>query len=932
MTDKKSTRHNSLTFINSHLWLILTYLLLALILTWPTVTHITTHLPGDGADDPAIAWNLWWIKHALLAESQNPFHTDFMFYPLGINLAFYTLTLLNGVTALPLTLNVGVVAASNLHMLFTFVIGGYGTFLLTRYILSLLQVEVDSKPVALWISAAGAGIFYAFASNKLFYIALGQFNIGSSHWIPFATLYLLRSHHQPHRWQNPLLAALFVTLQAWAEMTYASFLLILIGLYWLYWLLLYLIQSVSHRFQQQTAQSPHLPISPSPHLQTLRHRSGQLAQSPHLHLRAALILLATFALGLSPILAQMVPDMLAEGDFLVEGGGFAGAFSADLLGFLIPTLHHPLLGDLITQTGIGNFSVGQHIYIGFVLLGLTALNLRLIYRQPMLRFWLVAASVFALLCLGPVITTNGSSTGLPGPFVILQQLPFFKGNRYPSRYSVMLLLSLSVLAGYGLWHLSHRVNQRRYLILTGLIALLFLFEHLSLPLPQSDMRVPEPYALITDAPDEAVLLEIPLAWRNGFSVIGAQTTQFMFGQFYQTKHQKRLLQGNTSRNPALKFHYFVRAPIINSLLALETGKPLPPERWAADRAIAAEVLNFFNIRYIVVRPYSYTWLNTVEEKNITASEQAAIPYIEDVLPVEKIHDGAGMKIYRVTETDTLAAKVHAGLQIDTASPLAPLIFGEGWGLVSPDRPVTAQRQRVRLLLPLSEAAHHITLRLRLPEAYQAAPQTVRIDLNGWQSSPRTISRAWQEITFDIPAGTAHAGLNDVWLHFSDITTLPPPQPGTPIHDVTTFSAGLDVGNVGHIFINGYDVSPNGTGYNVVRLEPDGTFHAANFNTNADPTASARLADFINATPDSLIAAAVADEASANLGEEAVSALRAIGGTTDLRGCFRCSHAFIRTGDGAMDEAGDALRPVAVTTGLGVSEPGIAAMVDWVRIE
>ena len=34
------------------LLLLALYLLLTLILTWPTITHLTTHLPGDGGDDP----------------------------------------------------------------------------------------------------------------------------------------------------------------------------------------------------------------------------------------------------------------------------------------------------------------------------------------------------------------------------------------------------------------------------------------------------------------------------------------------------------------------------------------------------------------------------------------------------------------------------------------------------------------------------------------------------------------------------------------------------------------------------------------------------------------------------------------------------------------------------------------------------------------
>ena len=122
------------------------YLLLALALTWPTAAQLTTHVPGDGIDDPAIVWNLWWVKYSLLNAPQNPLTTQFMFYPLGINLAFYTLTTLNGLTVIPLLLNLGVVTASNLRMLFSFTLGGIALFcLLMPYFAP--PVQPNSKPI-----------------------------------------------------------------------------------------------------------------------------------------------------------------------------------------------------------------------------------------------------------------------------------------------------------------------------------------------------------------------------------------------------------------------------------------------------------------------------------------------------------------------------------------------------------------------------------------------------------------------------------------------------------------------------------------------------------------------------------------------------------------------------------------------------------------
>ena len=100
------------------------------------------------------------------------------------------------------------------------------------------------------------------------------------------------------------------------------------------------------------------------------------------------------------------------------------------------------------------------------------------------------------------------------------------------------------------------------------------------------------------------------------------------------------------------------------------------------------MLQFFNIKYIVVRPD-----NTGSP---IVTPQAAMPYIESVFPVDKIHAGAGIAIYRVTVPPPAAS-----LQINTADPPAPLYFGEGWGLLTPGQPITAQRKTVRLLLPLT---------------------------------------------------------------------------------------------------------------------------------------------------------------------------------------------------------------------------------------
>ncbi len=920
-----------------HLAVLLAYLGLAILLTWPTVAHLSTHLPGDGGDDPAIAWNLWWLKYSLLNHPQNPLSSDFMFYPLGINLAFYTLTTLNALTALPLLLNFGVVTASNLHLWFSFTLGGYGVFLLVRY-LGQGDREWRSRGVGEWrgqrplspplprsstplLPCIFAGLIYAFASSKLFYVSLGQFNIASAHWIPFAVLFFIKAMRQPRNWRWPALSALFLTLQAWTEMTYASFLLIFMAI----WAILdfgFTIYDLRFARKQRIADS------------------GQPANSHSLFTihYSLFIIIILFLLGISPLLATMLPDMLKEGDFLVVGGGFADAFSADLFGFFIPTMRHPLLGGLVAKTGISNYDKGQHIYLGYTLLALAGLGLWANRRRRMAWVWAAAAFLFAWLSLGPEIIFNGHNTHIPGPFVILQHLPFFKCNRYPSRYSVMLLLSLAPLAALGVEWVGEwgsggvgetgrhgdkgtggqgdKETERRSVssfILPPssfllLLSILFLFEHLSVPLPQSDMTVPAEYQIIARDEGDFSVLDIPFAWRNGFRITGAYTTGFMFGQFYQTEHQKRMLQGNTSRNPEFKFQYFTEAPVLSSLRILETGHALPPEQWAADKAIAAGALRFFNIKYIVVRPESPGYLN---------DPAATIPYIESVLPVEKLRQSPALTLYRV-KLPPLPNAVSL-----LSAPLSPLYFAEGWGIPAEGQ-IIAQRKETRLLVPLNGQAQ--TLRFTAkpwPDALRASG-SLRVELNGWQSESLALSKDWRDLSLAIPAEAVNAGLNDICLHFDAPAKVVPASPP----QISVVSAGEEAGNLGHIYLNGKDVSPNQRGFNVALIGADGKLiDAAAFDTHADPTASRALAQFIAAAPnDALIAVAVKDEAGAALTEEGVTALRSTGGQVDLRGQFRAGYALIGGKAGQpVIEAFDPFQPVQITNGAGLVESKAAAV-------
>ncbi|MCB0070141.1 MAG: hypothetical protein KDE20_01730 [Caldilineaceae bacterium] len=914
--------------LRRHLLALGLYTLAALIFTWPLAAHFTTHVTGDGIDDPALAWNLWWIFARLVEQHQlDIFHVDWMFHPIDINLAFYTLTPLNGLLSVPLQGALTLVIANNLLLLSSFVLGAYGTFLLTGYLLGTAPGARPRNAAIFW-SALAAGLVYGFASSKLFYAALGQFNIVSSQWIPFCVLYLLRMTAavraqapavRPRRlYRDAALAALFLALQAYAELTYASFLII-------FALALFVWTAV-----------------------VLGRRRGPAAVMAAL---GRFVLLAgVFLLAIVPILAAMLPDMLREGDFFATGGGFADIFSADLSGYLMPTRLHPWLGGWVATQPFPN-DKGQQIYLGVAVTLLALIGLVDLFRRRAQRaeawLWLGTTLLFWWLTLGPTVRWRGVDLGIPGPFALVSQLPFFSGNRYPSRYSVMLMLCVAVLVGYGLrrlWEALSASPARPRLaagITVGFVALFFL-EHISVPIPLNDFRVPPIYARLAASKGDAVVLELPTGWRNGARVLGKSDVLIMMQQWYQTAHGQRRLGGNTSRNPAYKFQYFTNAPLIGDLIALMNSDDprlaaYLEDDWdalVARNADAADVLDFLGVEHLVL--------------HVDKAPPLLQRFVDEVLPVEAVDEWVGanwqgqpseIRLY------TVNAPAAAWAEVDLAAPRSSLYLAEGWSVAPVDERVRyAVRPQATLLLDLPATAHTLAFEMFGPAT--GADVTINgVPVGAFSAA----DDGW--MTVPVPAAVAAEPVDRVTLNFREASrpiqalAQAPAAEGWPVSttgvsldassSLLVQSAGEEVGNFAAIFLNGADVSLNQRGYNLAAVAPDGTLLGrAAFDTFAREDESAAMAAWIDQWPvGTIIAGAVADEASMHLEQTALAALAKLGVTTDLRGRFRWSHAFIGAVGapvGSALEDVQLIHPALVSVGVPVNAPDVYAGIGRVR--
>jgi hypothetical protein len=890
-----------------HLLALCLYAILAAILSWPLVRHLGTHVPGSytwAFDEYSFLWNSWWLRYSLFDLGHNPLYSTYTFYPLGVSLVLYTYNLFNALISLPLQPFLSLPAISNLTFLFATVLSGYGTFLLVAYLMPNIQNPVSNTQPASGIThqvlgvrycaAFLAGLIYAFGSCRMVYAAIGHYDMWSTAWIPLYALFLVKTIRAPQM-RNAVLAGIFLVLAMLCEMILGVFLGMLT--------LILLAFVVGQRGRAEVAGG----------LRALLKRLAVMG------LVAALLYL--------PVLVPILREMF--GGYELAGWGDAEKLSVDLLGLVTPTALNPLGGNWAetlrqTREGTARFRDVNTVFLGWTGLALAVVG-AMRYRRR-LAAWIASFVVFVLFSLGPILQINGRSTfdldglpvSVPLPFILLHYMPLVKANRVPNRFSVVLMLALAVLAGFGACWLLTRLKNSRILFTACslLLVSLLLFEHWSAPLPLTDARIPPVYEQVAAEPGDFAILQLPLGWRNSFGTQGAEDTQT---QYYQAYHHKRLLSGNISRNPAFKFDYFRQVPILDSLMTIETYGQVGPERRAADRATAAELVGFYDIRYIVVAP------GIPDRPPYVDTRDATVAYVEDVLPVEKLYDQNGWILYRVKQPPLPAT---FAVDFGSSEPTTAMALGEGWAEAEEIQGVTANwavAQRARIFLPAAGGAGYRLTATALPFDYPGAEeQRVALQVNGHRLEPITLAPGWVTYTWDVPGRFLRQGLNDVRFEFDRLDAPADVLPGNGGIGTTGVQAptAIEVNSGGatdfaYITVGTGDGARDGSvhrpGYNVAVIQPrtGKLLDRRGFDTtpSGSEAEAAALAAFIEQVPDGrIVAVALQGDGTAHLNGEAVAAFAEIGGRADPRGHSGWSHAIVGVKGAAPGSALEAAGP------------------------
>ena len=953
-----------------HLGVLALYSVLAVALTWPLVTHLATHVPGVpqwAFDESTFVWNIWYFKHALIDNLVTPLHTELIYYPLGIDLVLYTYNFYHVLAALPTALAFNLPVASNVTLLTSTALSGYGAFLLVIDQAGRRARFALASPRAVTLAAFVAGALFAFASNRAVYAALGHYDMVTTQWLPFYALMLLRTLDgglSPRaRRRAALLAGIFFALTGLAEMISALFL----GMFTLIVLLVGLVQG--RNLPDRWAQT--------------RTALGGLG----------IIGAVAFVLW-SPALVPIL-IAFANADYGLKGWGDALILSADLLGWFTATVFHPLFGGdvvaelhLVQQRAVNpdlpGFRDINTVFLGWASLAL-ALTGALAYRRK-LAVWIWTSVLFGLFTLGPLLQVNGRThfdmdgitTTVPMPFALLHFLPIIQANRAPNRNSVLLMLGLAVLAGYGvLWIMGkvenrftteaqrlrrdygegreisvnsvHPPRLRGEIFVPSLIAVaavgLILFEHLALPFPLSDARIPSVYTEIAADPEPGSIMQLPLGWRNSFGVFGPEQTLL---QYYQSVHGRPMLGGNISRAPDFKMGYFARIPYFQALTEIQFGRPVSPELLEAAAAQADELAYLYDTEYVVLTPpipdrlpYADTW-------------QAAWDFVKSTWPLEDepFYAEDGIEAYRVPQ--------DAGsdqFRLDLGAPGTFPYRGEGWDEAEADNvyeaeAIWATAQTSRLFVPLREVdpAATYSVRLRLhPFAFEGGrQQTVTLAINGVQEWDQTqpLSLGWQEIGWEVPGSVLVDGLNRlelVWGYTAAPRAVTPSSrqigaTGVALPIDADIKAFADGGFIALFDEAGeqIDASAGRRGVNVTVLDPasGAVVQQVGFDTTANAGESTALAAMLQETaPGAPVLVASYGDAWAYLDEEAVSALQGIGADVTLDGLQNQYFAIVGVAGSAPGSAVQSIDPADafVRVSLNRDRRELAAAVDWVEV-
>jgi Interleukin-like EMT inducer len=482
--------------------------------------------------------------------------------------------------------------------------------------------------------------------------------------------------------------------------------------------------------------------------------------------------------------------------------------------------------------------------------------------------FLFLLALFFVLSLGPWIRYGRTELGTGLYYYLYQYFFPLRAMRITTRFGVIVVLAIGLLAGLGMKHLAARLPGVRWRVAaTGVLAVLILAEYASFPLSYQGVNWserPPVYGVLAQDTEDVAVLEWPLGieyWDDYYT-------------FMSISHWKRLVNGASGFRPGMTRDISVALSVPHSP---ETPFPSPAARYFLQ--------GIHPLRYVVVHNERISPDDRRKWQRLTEVPWARYVgrFGHDDL-YQLIGDVEGAKIEKIFSWDYAWGRREIAFQVRSVGP--------------------AERER-----------------------------WIEVDLNGRRLGRQDVGDRWASVVMPIARPLHYSAPNVVTirLRYQQGREGPARPIGTTgvlsPADLHIASGGARQGNTVSVLVDGIEFARQKRGYNVVAIAPqDGrVLWTDHFDTHASVDEAQRLAEVVGQLPQgTIVVAAVQDEASAALTDEAVAALQSLGGEQDIRRRYRISHLLIGSKGAprgtAIERSGYAL--LAATLGLPPDQIGV----------
>ena len=461
--------------------------------TWPvTPTLVGGQLPWNG-DVSSYVWALWWMAHQV-SHLGNPFITQYMAAPVGIQLGFDTLMPLPGLIMTPVTLLWGPAAS----------------FAVLTIITPGLLCYVTYRAARLWLGQPGAiaaGALFGL-STMLTWQNIYHLNISiGTIFLPLTLEAAVRLRRNPGARQGIVLGLVLGASVLTNQESAVLAVLLAIGV-----LVPWLIRLAVVR----------------PGLR------GITPQARTLLLGSVVAVVVA-----SPQLAAMIGQAANGGTQIVKGTiqELTQSYRSYAVG--LPTLFAP--SPRLGRFHLGHLTAAYHYSappegrptFGVVLAGLAVLGLILNYRRGHMWWLALLFAAGSALALGPILII-GTRTYTPlatmwhgvqvsqlMPYTWLIRIPGLSALREADRIALLGLLGAAILAGAAVqWLCQHLKPVLAGLAVAVLAAGAFLEAGWSGTGPTMPASLPSVDAPIAGDPSNSIVVDLPFGLRGGVGLSG----------------------------------------------------------------------------------------------------------------------------------------------------------------------------------------------------------------------------------------------------------------------------------------------------------------------------------------------------------------------------------------------------------------------------